>query len=159
MSLIVNGRSTSWNNLKCAVDGNGAFAAGFTEITFGDSIEETIGYGMSLSGKPGRRSHGRYSVDEGTLKGFRPDCMALLQQLSAKSGASRSYSAAEFVLTVQFAFTDAEPVSTVVLDRCRILAVNESHTEGAELSVMELKFRPMSIQRDGMAGFDRLPQL
>jgi len=157
MASITIGRSTSWHNIVAKIDG--VPFSGFTEITFGDTLEESLGWGMGLSGKPARRSHGKYTPDEATVKGFRPDLITFLQQLSAKSGPSNSYSATEFVFIVSFAFTEAEPVSTTVLDRCRVLGVTESHSESADLSMLEIKFRPMTVERDGMAGFDRLPQL
>lgn len=157
MASISAGRGTSFQSIVAKVDG--IPYSGFTEISWGDSVEEALGYGMGVAGRPTRRSHGRYTPDECTVKGFRPDMVKFLQQLTAKSGPSRSYSAAEFVFIVSFAFTDAEPVSTVVLDRCRVLSVSESHTDGSDLSEMELKFRPMTIERDSMGGWDHLPQL
>lgn len=157
MALITVGRGTSWQNITARVDG--VSFSDFTEISWGGSLEETLGWGMGLSGRPSRRSHGKWTPDDCALKAFRSEGLRFLQLLSAKSGASNSYSAVEFTLIVNFALMDSEPTSTVVLDRCRVLTVAESHAEGSDNSVMDIGFRPMSVELDKMAGYDRLPQL
>jgi hypothetical protein len=152
MALVINGRACSWSSISLKAEGIPLL--GITELTYGDSVEEAIGYG--LSAVPSRRSYGRYQTSEGSIKGFASDIDELVKLWAARSTPPGNWSGSELTLCINFAFTDSEPLRTHTLNRVRLLGIEESFTEGPDLLMGSLKIRPMTIERDSIVGFDRI---
>lgn len=147
----VHGRSTSWQSIEIRLDGT--VLSGYVSVDFGeDKLTEELGYGNS--GTPQRRSQGRYEPSMIKLSSFASDAQELLAVLAAASSNGRNYTQKEFTLTVAYARSDFDPVQIDVAERCRVLSVSKSYTEGPELLLTDLSIQPMNVIWNGLEGHD-----
>jgi hypothetical protein len=152
--IFINGQAQNWASITVvAAD---IPLNGFTSITYGDNVEESMGYGLGPGYAPQRRSTGKYTVEPTKLKGYRSDCQQLRQILAARAG-GLGYANAEFVInisTIVLGPSGGEIPLDVVLFRCRLLGETTDMSEGTEILQDELTIQPMYIARNGLFKFN-----
>lgn len=148
---LINGNAYSWASIKAKVDG--VDYTGFFEISYGDKVERVKLYGMGSAHKPRGRSKGKYTTEEGKLKGSKSSVQLLKTALAAKSKSGKSFGNSEFTLTVQYVEGDETPI-TDVLSRCVITSHPRNHTESADPLSDEITFDYFDIKTNGQTLYE-----
>lgn len=152
-AIRVNGNLYSHGSIVAKV--NGIPFTGFTQIDYGDKLTIGKGYGLGSSRGPRGRTRGKYETDEVKLSAFLDSGQALIDALSVLSLSPLSYGGVEFLLTVQYIEPGNVPI-TNVLERCRIIGVTQSNSEGPDALMMDFGIDCMAIYRNKKTLFSKV---
>lgn len=147
--ISINGASYSWGHINLAMVtalGTPYESRGYTDLSWGESLDVEKGGVMGTNRAPVKRSLGEYTADDATISGYQADIEALLMFLASQSGGS--YGDPEFTTTAVFA-NPLELVHTVTLHRCRVIGVSAAYSAGNALLKQDLTLSVMSVSRGG----------
>lgn len=146
-AISINGASYSYGHISLAMQtatGIPYESRGYTEISIGESLDVEKGTVLGADRAPVKRSMGEYTCDDATLSGYQADVEAFLMFLASQGGGS--YGGPEFTTTVVFA-NPLELVTTLTLNRCRVIGVSAAYSAGNALLKQDLTLSVMSISR------------
>lgn len=138
MATDPNDIVSSFVDIRLKVDG--AELVGYTNVSFGDKIEDEMVYGSSRT--PIGRTRGKYSTEDGTLTMYHNTFVDMLARLGDGWGDKR------FEITEQIDLGGGQ-FSTTVVEGCRFKGANGGGEEGVGALTRELPFSFMRIKRDG----------
>lgn len=139
----VNGNQLSWGSMFIRVQGLDLY--GSTEISYGVKRERTKAYGRGP--RPRGRTRGKVTFENPKLKIARDSWRKLQAILASQSADGTSYGNTEFGLFVEGA--EKDELFYASLQRCVVVGVSESDSEGADPSVTELELDTMEIKENG----------
>lgn len=149
----INGNTLSWGSTICRI--NGISQNWLTSISYSDKRERAVVYGMGRHHAPRGRTLGKYSVENGKLKGPKGDVQGFLDYLATLSPNGQSFGDSRFDVVLQF--IEAEQAVTVELEDCRVVGVSASDEESAEALQDEVEISIMRVRRNGKTLFDSAP--
>ena len=148
-TLRVNGNLVSWGSHILTI--NGLRYTSLTEVSYGDKLETTQGYGMSRSHGPIGRTAGKYVPDNLKMKMYQhaiTDIIAMLANISPDGSLGSA------VIPITLAYYEVGlPDHMLSFVDCRLVTFTESITESADAPMGELEWTVQRIYRDGTALF------
>lgn len=146
----INGVAMSWASITIKIADEDYY--GVTEITYGDALEQTQGWGLGKHHAPTRKSRGKYTIENSKLKGYKSTIQEIRRALAALGG-STHYGNIDFQIVIQISEPDEDPITIELVD-CSIVKNSSSHSEGADLLQEEIEVLPQKILRNGLTLFD-----
>lgn len=143
----VRGRKYDFSSIEFAVLVDGQAAQIFIECTgidYDDSVEEALMYGTNPA--PIGRTRGQYQPGEVTVTVSKQTEAVLIDQLGD------GYMEKEIDITVKYSDTGL-PLVVDTLEKCRMVNAANSHASGPEPLVSALKFKPLTVLRNGKTPF------
>lgn len=139
----VRGRKYDFSSIEFAVIADGQAAQLFIECTaidYDDTIEESLMYGTDPA--PLGRTRGQYTPGEVSVTVSKQTEAVLIDQFGD------GYYEREVDITVKYADTGL-PLVVDTLEKCRLVGAAQGHASGPDALVTVLKFKPMTILRNG----------
>ncbi len=139
---MINRVSYDYENIKIDLGPYGEVSEGITSISWELTVETEKEYGAGREAFDA--TEGVHNVEDAslTMKEW------AYRNLIEKMGNGYMTKAARFDTSVSFAHT-GEPVSTDVLQRCRIIGVSRDHSQGPDGIEVELTLQVMKVVEGG----------
>lgn len=150
----INGNQYSWGSIILKMQEQRFH--GFTAISYSDSRERVMAYGMGRHHAPRGRSRGKYAVEPVTLTGWKSSLQTFRKAL-ADAGDGENYGDTEFEIVVEYIETDESEI-IVTIERCVMTKNTTSEEEGPDPLSEEVEILPFLIRRNNLTLFDNSDQ-
>lgn len=144
--LRVNNNLVSWSSYILGL--NGLRYSGLTEISYGDKLEVTPGYGMSRSHSPIGRTSGKYVVEPLKMKVFQHVAKEIRDDL-IRISPDRTLSTPQIPITLQYYEYGLE-AHMVYFEGARFVSETDSISESADAPMVDIEWSILKIWRDGV---------
>lgn len=150
----INGNAYSWSSVVIKLDSQRFY--GVTSLTFADKLEVGLGYGQGRHFAPLARTGGKYSCDDTKIVMRTSSFSDFAEYLATRAPDGISIGFAEWTVDAQWVEPAQLALSPMqaVLNRCRLIGVNQTQEQNTDETTVELTVSVMWILRNGLTLFD-----